>query len=137
MTKIATGRPPFKPTAAHRRTVSIAAGAGMTHEEIAIGLGISTPTLRKYFEVELSVHAYLRRLEVYEAMHKAALAGNVTAQRAYAAMSPAPAAPPDPDPAGDSKPAGKKAQAAADAVTAHVGSDWEDLLARPAAPGVQ
>lgn len=129
------GRPPFKPTAAQRRTVSIAAGAGMTHEEIAIGLGISTPTLRKYFEVELSVHAYQRRLEVYEAMHKAALAGNVTAQRAYAAMAPAPAAPPDPE--GETKRAGKKAQAAADAVTAHAGTDWENLLNRPGAPRVQ
>lgn len=121
------GRPEYQPTAAARRRVSIAAGGGMPHEEIAIGLGISRNTLEKHFQEELSVVANERRLEVIGAMHRSALKGNVAAQKAYLAMTPAPAAPP-----AEEKPEGKKAQAQADAVTAQAGTEWADLL--PAAP---
>lgn len=110
----------------------------MTHEEIAIALGISTPTLRKHFEVELSVVALQRRLEALTAMHKAALKGNVAAQKAYLASVPAAAAPPAPqEPVGEAKPEGKKAQAQADAVTAATGTDWEGLLTPPPPSRVQ
>lgn len=118
------GRPAFKPTPAQRRKVSIAAGAGMAHEEIALGLGIARNTLEKYFEEELSVGAYSRRLEVLDAMHRTAVKGNVAAQKAYVALTPAVAAPPVPVEA----PKGKKEQAQADAVTAADGTDWDDLL---------
>jgi len=109
-----------------RRKVSIAAGAGMTHEEIAIALGISRPTLAKHFEVELSEVALKRRMEVFEAMHKAALKGNVSAQRAYAATVPTFAAPPEESEKPEA--VGKKEQANRDAVTAAEGTDWGDLL---------
>lgn len=121
-----SGRPAFRPTAAQRRRVSIAAGAGMAHEEIAIGLGISRNTLAKYFEGELSVGAYSRRLEVLDAMHKTAVKGNVAAQKAYVALTPAAA------PTPVEKPLGKKEQAQADAVTAAEGTGWDDLLPRGA-----
>lgn len=118
------GRPAFKPTPAQRRKVSVAAGAGMSHEEIALGLGIARNTLEKHFEQELSVGAYSRRLEVLDAMHRTAVKGNVAAQKAYVALTPAVAAPPVPA----EKPKGKKEQAEADATSAARGTDWDDLL---------
>ncbi len=125
-----SGRPAFKPTPAQRRKVSVAAGAGMSHEEIALGLGIARNTLEKYFEQELSVGAYSRRLEVLDAMHRTAVKGNVSAQKAYVALTPAMAAPPAPK----EEPKGKKEQQAADAVTAAEGTDWADLLPKGVTP---
>lgn len=118
------GRPAFKPTPVQRRKVSVAAGAGMAHEEIAIGLGISRNTLEKHFAEELSVGAYSRRLEVLDAMHRTAVKGNVAAQKAYVALTPAMAAPP----VSEEKPKGKKEQAEHDATTAAKGTDWDDLI---------
>ena len=120
------GRPQFKSTAAQRRRVSICAGGGMSHEEIAIGLGIAKMTLQKYFAYELSEGAYRRRQDIIEAMYRTAKKGNVAAQKAYVALGPQIAAPPQPKDA--EKPQGKKEQAAADAVTAQTGTEWADLL---------
>jgi hypothetical protein len=128
-------RPEFKPTPAQRRKVAIAAGGGMSHEEIAIGLGIARNTLEKHFAAELSTGAYCKRLEVMEAMHRAAIKGNVAAQKAYVTLTPRAAAPPVPTPEAGAKaePLGKKAQAQADATTAQAGTEWETLL-NPSAP---
>lgn len=124
------GRPPFKPTAPMRRKVSIAAAAGMSHEEISTALGIARNTLTKYFEAELSEVAIKRRLEVFEAMHRAALKGNVSAQRAFAATVPTFAVPPlaEDEPGAKPEKLGKKEQAERDAKTAAAGTDWDDLL---------
>jgi predicted transcriptional regulator len=119
-------RPTFKPTAAQRRKVAIAAGAGMSHEEIALGLGISRNTLAKHFDAELSSGACAKRLEVLDAMFSAAKKGNVTAQKAYVAMTPNISAPALEKPVATKE--GKKQQAQAEAVVAQVGSDWESLL---------
>lgn len=122
------GRPPYKPSAAHRRKVSVAAGAGMSHEEIALGMGISRNTLEKYFEHELSVGAYQRKLETLDALHKAAKKGNVAAIKAYNAMTPRAAAPPlEPE---KQKPVGKKEQQQAEALVAQKGTEWEEILPR-------
>jgi len=124
-------RPEFQVTDELRRRVAIAAGSGtMTHEEIAIGLGISRPTLEKHFELELAEGAYARRLEVIEAMHAAALKGNVTAAREYLARTPrASPTKPEDKPAKPEK-VGKKEQADREARTAHEGTSWDGLLKR-------
>lgn len=144
-TRAKKGRPEHVPTAALRRKVSIAAGGGMLHEEIAMALGISRDTLRKYYRHELSVEAQRRRLEVLEAVYKTAQAkGTSAAAKTYLANVPefeAPpaaegeepaAAPPAPTtaPAPAPRPAklGKKDQAALDAKTAADGTDWDGLL---------
>ena len=128
MAKKQGGRPSFKPTAALRRKVSVAAGGGMSHEEIAIGLKISRPTLEKHFAYELSHGAYARRLEVLDAMHRTAKRGNVAAQKAYMALDPQIAATPLPKDAPKVPPKGKKEQAKDDAVGAQQGTGWGDLL---------
>lgn len=109
-----------------RRKVAVAAGGGMSHEEIAVALGISRNTLTKHFDAELSMGACARRMDVLEAMFKAAKGGNVTAQKAYVATVPKFSVPAPEQP----KPpkTGKKEQAQAEATTAQVGSDWESLL---------
>jgi len=117
----------FQPTAKQRHRVSVVAGAGWTHEEIAICLGISRNTLEKYFVHELSIGAYERHAEVIEAMHATAKNGNAAAQKNYAAMSVRVSAPPVPvEP--PKLPEGKKAKAQSDALIAHAGTDWENLL---------
>ena len=125
-------RPPFEPTDDLKERVAIAAGAGMSHEQIALGLGISRPTLEKHFEVELSTGAYAKRLEVLAAMHGAAMKGNVAAQKAYLALEPALAAPPE-----KSAPLGKKEQAEVDAKTVQVGTGWEEDLRPRGRPTIQ
>lgn len=79
-------RPTYKPTAAQRRQVAIAAGGGMSHEQIALGMGIARNTLEKHFEAELSTGAYAKRLEVLQAVHAAAKRGNMAAAKAYLAL---------------------------------------------------
>ncbi|MDN8617860.1 hypothetical protein [Variovorax ginsengisoli] len=129
-------RPPFKPTAAHRLRVSVAAAGGMAHEEIALALGVARNTLEKHFGLELSTVAHQRRMEVLVAQFRAAKKGNVAAQKAFLQNSPALAAPPVTKAAGEAKkvaPLGKKEQAQADAVGAATNTEWAELL-RPAAP---
>ena len=138
------GRPEHKPTPATRRTVSIAAGGGMRHEDIAIALGISRPTLDKWYQAELSEAASLRRMEVMQALYVAAKKGSSAAAKAYLAHDPQISAPPMPageavavKPDVKAPPLGKKDQAQADAQTAHVGTEWDSLLRTPAVTPIQ
>lgn len=121
----------FKPTDEQRNMVAIAAGGGMSHEELAISLGIARETLETHFEHELAEGAYLKRSEVVAALHAAALKGNASAAREYLARAPDVAVPPTPQ-ADDAAPRksklGKKEQADEDAKEAGVGTDWDPLL---------
>ena len=112
----------------------------MSHEEMAIALGISRPTLEKHFERELSIGSLQRRVEVLQAMHRAAMKGNVAAQKAYIAATPqasAPPLPPDPKPDASGETQGKKAQAHEAAKTAQAGTSWEDVLPKGPAARLQ
>lgn len=120
----------FKPTDEQRHAISVVAGSGVTHEEIALGLGISVSQLKEHFAEELTRGAYARRQEVIEATYKAALKGSSAAAKAYLRMDPKPAAPPLPKVKKQAEP-GKKEQANADAKTAQAGTEWENLLKRP------
>lgn len=127
------GRPEHQPTPTLRKKVAAAAGGGMSHEEIALGLGISRTTLKKHYEHELSIGAYTKRIEMLYAMHRAGKKGSVAAQKAYMAQTPRAAAPPgpDPEPSRPEPPIGKKDQAQKDAVTAAAGTEWSTLLDKP------
>ena len=133
------GRPAYVPTAATRRQVSVAAGGGMRHEDIALALGISRETLSKHFEHELSIGAAMRRLEVLQAMHAAAKKGSTPAARVYLANEAKTAPPPPLEPGVDvttptkTPLVGKKEQAQIDAIGAAKGTDWDQLLT-PRAP---
>ena len=133
------GRPPHAPTAAQRRQVSVAAGGGMTHEAIALALGIDRDTLAKHYAIELSTAANMRRMEVLSALYLAAKKGSSSAARAYLANSPdfepLPAGgvkPPAEPPAPRAEPMGKKEAADAAAKTVQIGTGWDGLL--PSAP---
>lgn len=122
-----------------RRRVAIAAGGGMRHEDIAIGLGISVAQLKEKFQHELSIGAHRKRMDVMGSLYREAINGNVTAARTYMANEARTSAPPLPAefrkpvvaPAvKEPKPPklGKKEQAHVDAQTAEIGTEWEDLL---------
>jgi hypothetical protein len=112
----------------------------MSHEQIALALGIARNTLEKHFETELSTGAYQRRMEVLVALHAAAKKGNVSAAKAYAGATPEflppaefAAAPPPPSAAPEAReatqpPKGKKERQHEEATVAQVGTDWEHLL---------
>ena len=129
------GRPAHAPTAATRRQVSIAAGGGMTQEQIAIALGIDRDTLSKHYAAELSAVASARRMEVLGALYLAAKKGSSSAAKAYLAnvpeFEPLPAVPSKPAaapaPAPEAK-LGKKEAADAAAKTSQVGTGWADIL---------
>lgn len=126
-------RPEFAATPKLRRQVAIAAGAGMSHEEIGIAIGCSRNTLEKHFEFELSEGALKRRLDVVQALHRAALKGNVAAAKLYLAGSPQPAVPPLPDEPVEEEKLGKKERADRDAKTAAEGTTWSEIIKPPGA----
>jgi len=108
---------------------------GATVDEIALRTGLSAPTIRKYYLRELEAGQELVRAVLIEAIFKAALDGRVGSQRlalelldqGQAAVPIAKAAPVSDRQAKD-EPLGKKAQADADAVVAHEGTEWASLL---------
>lgn len=126
-------RPEHKPTAATRRRVAISAGGGMPHEDIALALGITAPTLKKHYRDELSVGAATKRMDVLGALYVAATKKkNTSAAKAYLEHTPQPAGQGAKDeatpPAPKGRPSGKKAIAQQDATTAQAGTGWEGIL---------
>lgn len=109
----------------------------MSHEAIAIALGLSRNTLEKHFERELSAGAFAKRFEALQGLHAAAKRGNVSAVKAYLAMPPefmplpadgAVAPAPQPNTPAIAQPLGKKEAANEAAKTAQHGTGWADIL---------
>ncbi|MGD0302450.1 MAG: hypothetical protein ABSE86_35695 [Bryobacteraceae bacterium] len=69
-------RPPFQPTDEQRRTVRSLAAFGTRQDDIAIILGLSPRTVRKYFRQELDRGALEANSKVAQALYKKALAGD-------------------------------------------------------------
>lgn len=124
------GRPSFKPTANERYRVALGASTGMTREQLAAAVGITIPTLLKHFEAELTTGAANMQIEMVRTLYEAGKGGNASAAKAFIALtSKAHEAFVPPLPRAERpEPKGKKEQANEDAKTAHVGSDWADLL---------
>lgn len=124
-------RPQHEPTGMTRIQVSIAAAAGMPHDQIALAIDVSRGTLEKHYKHELTAGACKRRMEVLQATHMSAMHGNVSAQRLLLDLqAKAPAQAPEEKPAAaDRAPKlGKKAQAKQDASQAEQGTGWAGLL---------
>lgn len=57
-------RKPHEPTDKDRKQVTLMAGIGLTHDQIAKIIGISDETLRKYYATELEVSAAMMNAQV-------------------------------------------------------------------------
>ncbi len=115
--------------------IGLLRGAGLTAEQISIRVGLSEPTLRKYYLRELTEGATLARAVMLEKLSEKAMGGNVAAAKAMLAeFAKGSAAVPiaarravEPRPA-RAEQLGKKAALERDAQTAHKGTGWGDLL---------
>lgn len=75
------GRKRHKRSPQVAENVSVLRAAGLTVEQIAARIGLSEPTLRKYYFRELDDGAVLAEAVLTEAMWKKAREGNVSAAR--------------------------------------------------------
>lgn len=123
------GRPPHEPTGDDREKVRVLKAGGMKDSAIAVAIGVSVPTLTKYYSLELEEGGAKVQAEVLMARYRAAMGGNVTAQNKLieqiGLVPPRPTGRPRVEKA---EPIGKK-QAADDAAqTAHQDTSWESLV---------
>lgn len=65
-------KPPHKPTAGDRARVKTMAGLGITQDDICAIVGISKPTLHKYYREELNVGAAEANAAVAQSLFKQA-----------------------------------------------------------------
>jgi hypothetical protein len=70
------GRPPYQPTQKARLQVEMLSGMGVPDYDIAKVMGISGPTLRKYFAEELDVGHVKATAKVAESLFKMATSGD-------------------------------------------------------------
>ncbi|HTV69316.1 MAG TPA: hypothetical protein VMF90_12335 [Rhizobiaceae bacterium] len=75
-----SGRPAFEPTEEQREKVRVLKAGGMSNEAIGVALGISEPTLTKYFSSDIEVGAAKVTAEIMMARYNSAKGGNVAAQ---------------------------------------------------------
>ncbi|OQC19046.1 MAG: hypothetical protein BWX69_03058 [Planctomycetes bacterium ADurb.Bin069] len=124
------GRPKHRVTVENRIKVSALRAAGMSRDDIAAVIGISLPTLAKYYFDELAAGVARERAAALMNLRASASAGNVSAQKAWLrVLAEGQGAPPVPRPAPDPEmELGKKERALRDAKTADRGSAWGDLV---------
>ena len=73
------GRPRYMVSDETRNTVTVLAGNGVSHNAIARALGISTPTLVRYYKTELATANEDLAARMGAALVRQALGGNVNA----------------------------------------------------------
>jgi AcrR family transcriptional regulator len=75
--------PTFNPTPEQLQLAGRAAYAGHSIADIAGAFGIHRHTVRKYFAEMINQGRCRRVLDIYDAMFRAAMRGNVAAQKFY------------------------------------------------------
>lgn len=124
------GRPEHDATDENREKVRVLKAGGMIDAAIAEVIGISIPTLTKHYFLDLEIGAAKVQADVMMARYRAAMGGNVSAQtkmlEAMGGVSPRRTGRAPLTPAGVKL--GKKEQAEADAVDAHEGGKWANLI---------
>ena len=73
------GRKEFEVTDELKETVKKMSAVGTRQDDIATYLGISTPTLRKHFELELKTAAIKANVSVAGKLYEQCMGGNTTA----------------------------------------------------------
>ena len=71
--------PPHEPTEADRQKVQRASGLGLPHSQICALVGISEPTLRKYYSIELALGKAVASSSIADTLYNKAMAGDTTA----------------------------------------------------------
>lgn len=66
------GRKRYSPTPKERAQVKMMAGLGITHEGISAVIGITPPTLRKYFRHEINVGQHEANAQVAASLYRQA-----------------------------------------------------------------
>lgn len=122
------GRKKMRITNELRDRVAMLRASGMTQEQIADAIGCSVPTLAQYFSLELNEGKAAKRAEMIDALWNAGMAGNVTAMKAWLALSDR-----DTSPKTITRPRaepklGKKEQALADAKAAPHAGGWAEVV---------
>ena len=72
-------RKPYKPTEQTRDLVEKLSAAGVRYEDIAVYLGITRPTLDKYYSEELKTGTIKANVKVAQTLYQQAMAGSTTA----------------------------------------------------------
>lgn len=139
------GRPSHQPTAKEHAQVKMLAAMNIGRAEMATFLGVSAPTIDKYFSEDIKIGQIEANAKVAASLYRAATdpkKPNVVAaifwlksRAGWRENDGLPLRPPGPQlPAPKEPTLGKKDAANLAAQTAHLGSDWEDLLGSPGAP---
>ena len=77
------GRPRFEPTEKQRRKVRKLMAEGLTQERAATVMGISPPTLRRFFDIEIEDGTERALERALKEVYDAAWAGDVKSMRLY------------------------------------------------------
>lgn len=123
------GRPPYEPSDELREKVRILKAGGMSDIAVASVIGVSVPTLTKYYSLELEEGGARVQADVLMARYRAAMGGNVTAQnKLLEQIGMVPQRKPGRPRLERPEPVGKKEAADQAAQSAHEGTGWAELL---------
>lgn len=131
------GRPAFEPTMQQREDVRLCKCDDWSDDQIAQHLGLSRTTLLKYFAEELDYGVRHVRLVMMRSAMREVRSGNMSAFDRLAKLRgmlapvdrlPGPEQPQPEAPPPEEEPLGKKERANRDALTAHEGTSWGNIL---------